>query len=274
MLRRWCRRGRGTLADIADLETPCVVIDTSIVTANLRRAQAHVVATLAPGVLLAEVKRPFEALAETWRIAPPIFVRHICSVQHSLALQNEPDADLAALRTAVANEIVPHVEPDLAFSVQTRILTDLPYKPFDVNNALAEVIQTATPASLNVRAPQQILSVICAANAAHPALPTPHSAFLGLSLTAQNLSDWAGGVRRFAREAGQVSRSEFKLLEALELFHIQLPPHGVALDLGASPGGWTRVLRQHDQYVTAVDPGDLDPRLTKDRGVRHKRPTG
>ncbi|MDQ3247746.1 MAG: 50S rRNA methyltransferase, partial [Chloroflexota bacterium] len=156
--------------------------------------------------------------------------------------------------------------PNLAFSVQTRVLADLPYKPFDVNNALAAAIQTATSSPLNVRAPQQILSVVCA-------VPSPATAFLGLSRTADNLSDWAGGVRRFARETDQVSRSEFKLLEALEIFAIALPSHGMALDLGAAPGGWTRVLRQRQQYVTAIDPGELDPRLAQDRDVRHKRMT-
>ncbi|HMN31064.1 MAG TPA: SAM-dependent methyltransferase, partial [Caldilineaceae bacterium] len=80
-------------------------------------------------------------------------------------------------------------------------------------------------------------------------------------------------MRRFAREEGQISRSEFKLLEALEYFQVVLPEHGVVLDLGAAPGGWTRVLRQRGQYVTAVDPGDLDTRLAGDRGVRHKRVT-
>ena len=34
-----------------------------------------------------------------------------------------------------------------------------------------------------------------------------------------------------------------------------------------------RVLRQHGQYVTAVDPGALDERVTSDPGVRHKRMT-
>ncbi len=80
-------------------------------------------------------------------------------------------------------------------------------------------------------------------------------------------------MRRFAREDGQISRAEFKLLEALEVFQLVLPPRGVALDLGASPGGWTRVLRQLGQYVTAVDPGALDPRLAGDPQVRHKRMT-
>lgn len=52
--------------------------------------------------------------------------------------------------------------------------------------------------------------------------------------------------------------AEFKLLEALEVFGIVLPSHGVALDLAAAPGGWTRVLRRAGEYVTAIDPGELD----------------
>jgi 23S rRNA (cytidine2498-2'-O)-methyltransferase len=43
----------------------------------------------------------------------------------------------------------------------------------------------------------------------------------------------------------------------------------VALDLGAAPGGWTRILRQHEQYVTAVDPARLHPSLQTDPNVRH-----
>ena len=177
------------------------------------------------------------------------------------------------------------IDPTLSFSVQTRLLADLPYKPFDVNNALAERVALVAGALLDVRSPQQVLSVVCAtlpvAAAAllgargvhHPPHFAGQFALLGVSAARHNLSNWAGGMRRFAREEGQISRAEFKLLEALEIFGIELPPHGVALDLGASPGGWTRVLRQRDQYVTAVDPGELDPRLATDRGVRHKRLT-
>ena len=244
---------------------------------EIKRAQAKVVATLAPGVFFTECKQSFGELAEAWRAAPPIFIRHICPVESIVPLVAQSDADLAALRQAVAEEIAPLADHNLFFSVQTRILADVPYKPFDVNNALSAVLQTATGAPLNVRTPQQILSVVIAPTLEQAALQgvgwAPHSAFLGLSLAMHNLSDWAGGVRRFAREEGQISRSEFKLLEALEVFQITLPAHGVALDLGASPGGWTRVLRQHDQYVTAIDPGEMDPRTAQDRGIRHKRMT-
>jgi 23S rRNA (cytidine2498-2'-O)-methyltransferase len=97
--------------------------------------------------------------------------------------------------------------------------------------------------------------------------------YVGLSDVEQNLSSWAGGARRFAREPGQISRSEFKLLEALEVFALPLPEGGLALDLGAAPGGWTRLLRARGLRVVAVDPAALDPRLAGDRGIRHVRAT-
>lgn len=240
---------------------------------ELRQAAPDAQTTpLAEGVLLVTCQRSFFELAEGWRQHPPIFIRHICPVQAMAPLRSKLNADVSILRQQINETILPLVDPELTFSVQSRIFADLPYKPFDLNNPLAEIITNIGP-TLDVRAPHQILSVVCAASLPHSRLPTPHSAFLGLSLALHNLSNWAGGMRRFARETDQVSRAEFKLLEALEVFNIKLPPRGVALDLGASPGGWTRVLRQQDQYVTAIDPGELEPRVANDRGVRHKRMT-
>lgn len=226
---------------------------------------SQITAELAPGVLLVELAESHWALAEWWRAQPPIFVRHLCPVQATLQLQGS-EQDLASLREAVETGFAELIDPELAFSVQARILSqDYRYKPFDLNTALAEFIQASTHAPLDVRAPQQILSVVVGQR--------PPVAFLGLSPAIYNLSDWAGGVRRFAREPGQISRSEFKLLEALEVFKIELPPHGLALDLGAAPGGWTRVLRQRGQYVTAIDPAILDDRLSGDKGIRYRRVT-
>lgn len=227
---------------------------------------------LADGVWRVETQRPYWEVAETWRTAPPIFVRHICPAQLELGLRNKRETDFAILRQETLAHLTTLVDPEMTFSVQARVLAELPYKPFDLNQLLSSSLHESTGATIDVRAPQQILSVVCAA-ALQPTRHVTHVATVGLSLAVHNLSNWAGGMRRFARDEGQISRAEFKLLEALELFQIQLPPRGVALDLGASPGGWTRVLRQHDQYVTAVDPGALDPRLANDRGVRHKTVT-
>jgi 23S rRNA (cytidine2498-2'-O)-methyltransferase len=91
----------------------------------------------------------------------------------------------------------------------------------------------------------------------------------GLNRLEYSLSDWPGGRMRLARSDERVSRSEFKLEEAIQTFGLDLPPGGKGLDLGASPGGWTRILRQHGQEMWSVDPGALDPRVTADRKVHH-----
>jgi 23S rRNA (cytidine2498-2'-O)-methyltransferase len=228
------------------------------------RAEPH--QELAPGVLLVGSARSFGEIAAAWASTPPIFVRHICPVQAAVTLAGGA-ADPALIAQSVAAELAPYLAPELPFSVQTRVLGELPYKPFDVNQAVAPLAAEIGGAALDVRQPEQVISVVCAGGAGGG------MAYLGLSAAGHNLSDWAGGARRFAREQGQVSRSEFKLLEALEVFRPAPPPRGMALDLGAAPGGWTRVLRARQQYVTAVDPGDLDPRVAQDRGVRHKRMT-
>jgi 23S rRNA (cytidine2498-2'-O)-methyltransferase len=221
---------------------------------------------LAAGVYLVSTAGSYWPLAQKWLERPPIFARHVFPVQAKWALDGAP-ADLDRLRQEAGPEFGDLLDPELPFSVQTRLLAELPYKPFDVNHMMAKLLHEASGAPLDVRAPQQILSVVVA----QP--ETELLAYLGLSPAALNLSDWAGGVRRFARDKEQISRSEFKLLEALELFGVSLPARGRALDLGAAPGGWTRVLRLHEQYVTAVDPGELHPRLAADSNVRHLKMT-
>ncbi len=231
--------------------------------AELQRAQpgARLVQELAPGVWRVALPQHFYVLAEQWRQQPPIFARHICPVLAEISL---PDGDeVISVLQAVIADFVDLVDPSLSFSVQTRVFGAALLKPFNVNEALATAVQQQTGAPLDVRQPEQILSVVI-----HEQV-----AYLGLSLALHNLSDWAGGVRRFARDEGQISRAEFKLLEALEVFRITLPPYGLALDLGAAPGGWTRVLHKLQQYITAVDPATLHPSLKQERTIRHKRMT-
>ncbi|MCL4870888.1 MAG: 50S rRNA methyltransferase [Anaerolineae bacterium] len=212
---------------------------------------------LANGVWLVE-DAPFWDVGERWRKQSPIFVHHICPVQVTV-----PFTALPALQQAVAAELLGYFDATQPFSVQTRVLDDGPVKPYEVNNGLAEMIAAATQSPLNVRQPEQILSVIIAGGIA----------YLGVSWVEHNLSNWAGGVHRFARREGQISRAEFKLLEALAVFKITLPEGGRALDLGAAPGGWTAVLHQKGFIVMAIDPAELHPSLKKVVGIQHRRLT-
>jgi 23S rRNA (cytidine2498-2'-O)-methyltransferase len=217
---------------------------------------------LASEVGLARSGLSWQALAGAVLGHPPVFVRHHCPATVRIPLELAPD-DLEIFAHH-AREFLLQLDNTRTYSVQTRTLGEgrWPYTRFDVNGRLAAVLGE-WGAPLDVQHPEQILSVTL----------TPTEAFLGLSFAHENLSDWAGGERRFKREPGQISRAEFKLLEALETFGLQLPAGGLALDMGAAPGGWTRLLAARGLRVIAVDPAELDPRLKNDPHITHVRTT-
>lgn len=231
---------------------------------ELRRAApaAEVVRRLEPGTLLAAVTDPLRTLMPIWREKPPIWVRHVHPV-HVVTPLLDGEAGLLRLEEAMTPWAAA-LTPAQSFSVQTRLVGQGPWPQtrFDINERLAALLQRLSSAPLDVREPAQVVSVTAVAE----------RAFVGISAVELNLSAWAGGQMRFARETGeQISRSEFKLLEALAVFKLDLPTRGAALDLGAAPGGWTRILRQRGLEVTAVDPADLDGRLFGVPGIVHVR---
>ncbi len=213
---------------------------------------------LAPDVGWVTLAGGWPDLVTRFTQRPPIFCRHICPAHVRIPLV-QADGDLDAL-VCESGSLAGLLGPE-PFSVQTRLLgSGWPYGPFDVNTRLAEVF-ARRGAPVDVRHPVQVVSVVLA----------PDEAFLGVSRAIDNLSDWAGGARRFRRDPDQISRAEFKLLEALEVFALDPPAEGLVLDLGAAPGGWTRVMRSFGAAVVAVDPADLAPALARDPGVRHVR---
>ncbi len=228
---------------------------------ELRACNAKLTRWLLPGVGLASTEGTWDVTSAAFITDPPIWIRHVHPVQASGPLYNDA-RDLMHFEALIEPALM---ELDTAgtFSVQVRLLGEeirWQYSRFDVSERLAAHVMS-WGAELDVRDPFQVLSVTC----------SPNEVFIGLSRAQDNLSNWAGGERRFRREPDQISRAEFKLLEALETFRIDLPASGTALDLGAAPGGWTRLLAGKGLNIVAVDPAELDPRAAALRNVRHIR---
>jgi 23S rRNA (cytidine2498-2'-O)-methyltransferase len=103
--------------------------------------------------------------------------------------------------------------------------------------------------------------------------------YVGLSDPA-NSSRWPMGIPRFRMPRAAPSRSTLKLAEALDEFLDEkerakrLVPGMTAVDLGASPGGWTWQLVQRGLMVTAVDNGVMDAALLETGQVKHRRGDG
>ena len=222
-------------------------------------SKATLVQELNERTLLVSMHKNFNELSDFWKKNNPIFIQHIFQVHYELNL--ELDENDIKLITDAINNSLNIINPKKSFSVQTQLLGDFPFKPIQINSEIAKLVEKGTKAKLNIKNPYQVISILCHG--------VSKKCFVGISLAKQNLSKWSGGVTRYKIEKDQISRAELKLLEAVDTFDIDFSNKKRVLDLGASPGGWTRILLNKGLKVTAVDPADMDLRITANRNLTH-----
>ncbi len=92
--------------------------------------------------------------------------------------------------------------------------------------------------------------------------------YIGVSSREELPTNYKQGMPHYAKR-NEISRAEFKLQEAIEYYKLNTAKVRTALDLGASPGGWTHLLAGKGIKVAAVDPAELDPRVSKNKNVKH-----
>ena len=113
----------------------------------------------------------------------------------------------------------------------------------------------------------------------HLFLASDRQAWLGLSLPSES-SPWPMGIPRLRMPKEAPSRSTLKLAEAfLTLLtpdeqRTTLRPGLQAVDLGASPGGWSWQLANRGLRVTAIDNGPMAPSALATGLITHQRADG
>lgn len=113
----------------------------------------------------------------------------------------------------------------------------------------------------------------------HLCLTATDAAFVAAAELAAT-APWPGGIPRLKFPPTAPSRSTLKLDEALQVLldpgerERWLKPGMRAVDLGASPGGWTWQLVARSLRVTAVDNGPIDAALLASGLVDHLRADG
>ena len=129
----------------------------------------------------------------------------------------------------------------------------------DVRRAVGMHLEAATPAGFSFDAPEILVFVEIYQDLA----------FVGCQSTEDVLVKTITKMRKYAPGKRPLNRAEAKLREALKAFDIALEPGSRALDLGAAPGGWTKVLAEAGAEVLAVDPAVLDRSVTALPNVTH-----
>ncbi|MGC9317311.1 MAG: SAM-dependent methyltransferase [Armatimonadota bacterium] len=166
---------------------------------------------------------------------------------------------LASMQDAAGR--LPPPDQERSFKVACNRRGEHEFTSRDVELALADVFVTPDGPPVDLEEPQQVLSVEIFQDLA----------FMGMNAAEHLLRKQLRRMRRWAPGERPISRAELKLREAIDEFGLKLPAGGRALDLGAAPGGWTRVLADQMAEVVAVDPADLDERVSALPNVTHIR---
>lgn len=196
-------------------------------------------------------------LADTIRERGLVFPRHL--MRGVAEIPHDEAEDLGALGESAleAWQQLP-LPPRVALQVWQSGDADMPYRNDQLWHRLASALNDI---DIDVRrgGANHILS----------ACQVKEGIIFGSNGVASGLSDWPGGRVQLAKPKGQISRSEFKLEELFRTGIADVPTSGTALDLGASPGGWTRIMLERGLDVWSVDTGALDHRLHGRQGLTY-----
>ena len=96
-------------------------------------------------------------------------------------------------------------------------------------------------------------------------------AYVGVTPSVNLLVKEIKRFRKYAKGERPFTRAEFKIREALKTFDLEVTNDFRVLDVGAAPGGWTKVLAGMARRVVAVDPADLHPSVEEMSNVTHLR---
>ena len=218
---------------------------------------------ISDSIALINSKKSFSKVFDLYKKNTPIFVKHIMPVMRTGKITGTLESDRDILLNGI-REIV-EMAKGSKFSVQCRIVdANLSYSSKDLEVYIGNMYfnEGYIPSFSDKEILNEDIFVISV-------LINKFDYYIGFSKSSDNLNFQSDEHRICSRTGREISRAENKLKEALAVFKIELRKDGSALDLGASPGGWTKVLVDYGYKVTSVDPGMLDISLQDNPNITH-----
>ena len=129
----------------------------------------------------------------------------------------------------------------------------------DVERELGSLLEKTTGAVVDLRNPRKMVVIQIFQNLA----------FAGVTDAENVLVKRVRVFRKYAKGERPFTRAEHKIREAIDVFNVIIEEDFEVLDLGAAPGGWTKVLSSLARRVVAVDPADFDPEVASFPNVVH-----
>ena len=216
------------------------------------------------GIALMETERGRAELLPLLSRAKPILSKHISPIDAEFGISGQGETDLVSILDHVKSQ--PYIRKGDRFSIQCRRRgkgSDYTSKDVEVfvgswfegSGSIPVFSDTSVMGGPEIKIIQIYLF--------------DKTCYIGFSESGELINEHNDEYRLHSR-SDKVSRSEFKLIEALRKFNIILKD-GKALDLGAAPGGWSKVLLGLGMKVTAVDPAALDAAVAASPNIVHLR---
>jgi len=217
-----------------------------------------------PSKALITSEKPQDLFVKELKDSSPIFIKHIMPVMEAGKLTGNFGDDKDKLLQAI--ESIVSMEGNSKFAVQCRLVkANLPYTAKDVEVYVGSYYEKNgyIPSFSDKEIINEDINIISI-------FLYGSEYYVGFSKSSDNLNFQSDEYRISSRAGGrEISRAENKLKEALASFNIELEGKGIALDLGAAPGGWSKVLADYGYNVLAVDPAQLDPKLDNYPNITH-----
>ncbi len=129
----------------------------------------------------------------------------------------------------------------------------------DVEREIGAMLEGASGASVDLKNPLKVVNVQIFQD----------QVFIGVSRTDEIVTKEIKVFKKYKSGERPLTRAEHKIREAIRAFNLEIKRDFRVLDLGAAPGGWTKVLAGLADVVVAVDPADLDPSVEALPNVVH-----
>jgi len=196
-----------------------------------------------------------EVIAE-FREARTLYVGRVFPVSSKVAISSQKDS-LVELYERV--KLLGRLGSGDSFVVRCKRRGSHDFSSRDVERELGSLLEKATGAIVDLRNPKRMVIVQIFQDLA----------FGGVTQAENVLVKPIHVFRKYEKGERPFTRAEHKIKEAIDAFDIKIRKDFEVLDLGAAPGGWTKVLSSLARRVVAVDPADLDPEVASFPNVVH-----
>jgi len=209
------------------------------------------------GNLYVECSLPQEDAVKALREADTTYMGRVFPVDAEVKI-SAAEASIEALYEAVS---IGGLGEGDTFRVSCTRRGSHEFRSRDVEVALGMRLEEETDAVVNLKTPSKTVVVQIFQDLA----------FVGVTPSVNLLVKEIKRFRKYAKGERPFTRAEFKIKEAIKAFDLEVTKDFRILDVGAAPGGWTKVLAGIVREVVAVDPADLHPSVEEMPNVTHLR---